>query len=369
MAFSLTPASAFVDAVTKLTAATLNYWRTAISQAIDGTGGSGGVPYTPVTAIEVEGAGLYGDPLWGWVRSGKFLAVDTGANLWIYGTGTVQPGGAFYVDGALANPGILQVKQYGIASVLSGGSLLISGGASFVTLTDFYVQGSAVVRIGNPAVGPGALLVDASGSATGTYLTVQGGAWATVTGTGSRLQVMAAAMLLVDAGSVVLQNGSTLLVGALATFNGAVVLNNTTTLNGAVTQNALYTKSGAAARTALRCGTVSTTLGLDPDSALTFDPSQLDVIHLREVLTADRVWKMAAPPGGVSCRVLFLFSNNSTGGTWKTVIQTAAGVDIAWLLDYGANPGGAGMELVYDQTLGVWTLGMIYGAAVQSRVP
>lgn len=54
MAFSLF-GSAFTDNVTVVTAAFLNYLRTSISQAIDGTGGGS---YAPSSTIDIGGQGL-----------------------------------------------------------------------------------------------------------------------------------------------------------------------------------------------------------------------------------------------------------------------------------------------------------------------
>lgn len=56
--FSLTPALPFVDDVTKPDASTLNTWRTNLAGALDGVGGSAGVPYTPATAIEIGGSSV-----------------------------------------------------------------------------------------------------------------------------------------------------------------------------------------------------------------------------------------------------------------------------------------------------------------------
>lgn len=55
MAFVETPAPPLSDNQSTITAATANVWKRDIARAIDGTGGSDGVPYTNSTKIEIHG--------------------------------------------------------------------------------------------------------------------------------------------------------------------------------------------------------------------------------------------------------------------------------------------------------------------------
>lgn len=68
MTFPLTPALAFTARISTITAQTLNAWRTAISQAIDGTGGG---DYTPIAKLRIGGTfglEIYGTGSAAWVR-------------------------------------------------------------------------------------------------------------------------------------------------------------------------------------------------------------------------------------------------------------------------------------------------------------
>jgi len=76
MTFSLTPALAFTAKLSTITAATLNYWRTAISQAIDGAAGG---TYLPTSAIEIGNAGLRVDGTLAYASSSVTRTVDTDA--------------------------------------------------------------------------------------------------------------------------------------------------------------------------------------------------------------------------------------------------------------------------------------------------
>lgn len=58
MTFPLTPLQPAVDDNSTISAATVNAWRAYIASALDGVGGSNGVPSEPSTPIEIGGAGL-----------------------------------------------------------------------------------------------------------------------------------------------------------------------------------------------------------------------------------------------------------------------------------------------------------------------
>ncbi len=76
MTFLLKPALAFTARVSTITAETVNYWRTAISQAIDGTGGG---TYAPSSEIVIGGSGLRVSGAFGYGSSSVTRTVDTDA--------------------------------------------------------------------------------------------------------------------------------------------------------------------------------------------------------------------------------------------------------------------------------------------------
>lgn len=58
MTIPLVPATVATDDLSTIGASTVNSWRANMAKAIDGVGGSAGVPSTPATKIEIDGAGL-----------------------------------------------------------------------------------------------------------------------------------------------------------------------------------------------------------------------------------------------------------------------------------------------------------------------
>jgi len=89
MAFVETPATSLADNQNTISAATANIWKRDIARAIDGTGGSDGVPYTPSTTIAVQGQGLEFV-----VKSGKTITLDSGSTVARSGKETLTGSGA-----------------------------------------------------------------------------------------------------------------------------------------------------------------------------------------------------------------------------------------------------------------------------------
>lgn len=96
--FSITPASPFVDDVATLDASTANTWRTNISRAVDGTGGSAGTPYDPATSIEIAGSGVeMSGPFV--LTTGGDMTVETGVTITLDSGSTVARSGAENLSG------------------------------------------------------------------------------------------------------------------------------------------------------------------------------------------------------------------------------------------------------------------------------
>lgn len=58
MTIPLVPATVATDDLSTISASTVNSWRANMAKAIDGVGGSAGVPSTPATQIDIGGSGL-----------------------------------------------------------------------------------------------------------------------------------------------------------------------------------------------------------------------------------------------------------------------------------------------------------------------
>lgn len=58
MTIPLLPSVPATDDLSTISASTVNSWRANMAKAIDGVGGSAGVPYSPATQIDIGGSGL-----------------------------------------------------------------------------------------------------------------------------------------------------------------------------------------------------------------------------------------------------------------------------------------------------------------------
>jgi hypothetical protein len=99
-------------------ASDLNAWHVAISQALDGAGGSGGVASTPLTQLIIGGAGLKLIGNTTLELDGTSISVlDAGGFLNVLGTIAVGADGAITLVGTSGNPAQLNVEAYGVIQV------------------------------------------------------------------------------------------------------------------------------------------------------------------------------------------------------------------------------------------------------------
>jgi hypothetical protein len=251
MTFPLTPALPFVDNVSTITAATLNAWRTYISQAGDFTGGGTYSLTAPLTIAAGSSAWTFEND----VRFDATGSVAIGANvtMTVEDTGIidVDPGGLISLIGTIGNLARLNVGSLGKITVNSAGLIEFESGS---TLT---INSGTVVN---------ATL--SSGTVTLTGSAFVHGAAATLTHADTSVETHA------DGSTDTYQSGSSLVTnsGVTVTFGSAVSLNgNVTQASGATyTQQGAHTRSGNSAVTNLRVTSLPSTTG-------TITASQADI--------------------------------------------------------------------------------------------
>lgn len=364
--FVTSPASPFVDTITKIPTATLNYWRGQFPNALDAVNGG---------TYNVQAAHVINFPAGGgyWnidaqlqasdvnVPSGGVLDLDSGA------VENVNSGASIQVKGTNAlNFGAIEWQQYAWAQFDSGSLLWVKPGGNFSMQGSQNVAGGSgnrTIYVGVDSVGPGHVVVDGTGTATGSDVTVKGGAALTLTDNTTLLTVGNGADMTVTSATSVLRVTSGAGLTVTNTAGSALLQSSSTQIDNldTTTQIGLFTKSGTSAKTALRYGTIAS-----PDADKTFDPSQYDVIDLYGVtLTADRTWTLSAPSGNICATVMII----GAPGGGHTLHFANTSVPIFDLLDYATHSGGVGVILVFEKTHNRWIQAVGWGAAYSSTLP
>jgi hypothetical protein len=172
MTFPLTPASPFVDFTTKFTSAIGNAWRTAIAASLDGVaggtytpssaltiGGSGMVvnPFVSANAtIASGGTGLT-------IASGATETIANGATLTVAGGGTISlAAGSFPTNATLqANAGaLIQIGANASIGVLTNGAIDVGSGANLLVFGTETIEAGGALQVTGTSVSPGTIEVE-----------------------------------------------------------------------------------------------------------------------------------------------------------------------------------------------------------------
>ncbi len=345
MSFIATPVSPFVDGVTKLPAAVLNYWRIAISQALDGTAGGS---YTPSAPIIIQGLGMDIDPLSGHVRPSGTISVSglidilSGGELDVShgGAATVEAGGTFAVNAASFPYSAGQFNMAGAAAfsgttTFTGTENVTAGVWSFKT--DARVVNGATLRFGinGSGLGTGDASFDGAGCGAsftnGATLTTAAGCTATLSGplvcNGTATLNVAATLNGVTTVNGSLTCNSTVVTNDPVTCNDNLTVNGVTTLNGTtnlvgnsvvsgmMTQTGIFRKSGTGAVTDQRVA-----LAVNGDH-INFDPSGYDIIVINSPPSHEE-WTFVDPPAGIDPMVIFYKQGDPGGWVHQVTLNT-----------------------------------------------